>query len=308
MADELKIEDYKLDYITRLFKSIRNKRFESYVIQRLWHQLDDDRIKFVSQQYFARENGKYALADLYLPQIKLIIEVDEGQHELEENKVLDAKRSMEILNVAEVKIERVKIYNEDGSQKSLTEVNARISDLVHLIKAMVTEKGDKFIPWNGDFLSVKYHQQKGYFSVAEDDYIKNIDDAAAVFGTKAKHRGILRVAGFDVPGKPDYIVWCPAEGNSTWRNEYTKEKINGKDTAIIKETKINDPKKNLEHLSEELGREQCRITFFHHKDALGFKFYKFIGVFKLNKELSQKESTQNESICVWECCDDRYDF
>ena len=69
------IKDYKLDYITRLFKSIRNKRFESYVIQRIWNQLNNINVKFVTQQYFSREDGKYALADLYLPQINLIVEL-----------------------------------------------------------------------------------------------------------------------------------------------------------------------------------------------------------------------------------------
>ena len=59
--------DYKLDYMTRLFRKIRNKRFEAYVIQRIWDLLNDDSIRFVTQQYFKRnENGKYALADLYL--------------------------------------------------------------------------------------------------------------------------------------------------------------------------------------------------------------------------------------------------
>ena len=73
--------DYKLDYMTRLFRKIRNKRFEAYIIQRIWDLLNDDSIRFVTQQYFKRnENGNYALADLYLPQINMIVEIDEGQH------------------------------------------------------------------------------------------------------------------------------------------------------------------------------------------------------------------------------------
>lgn len=66
--------DFKLDYMARLFRSIRNKRFESYAIQRIWHQLDDDREQFVTQQYFKRKDGGYALADLYLPQINMVVD------------------------------------------------------------------------------------------------------------------------------------------------------------------------------------------------------------------------------------------
>ena len=43
--------DYKLEYMERLFAKISKKKTESYVISRIWHQLDDDRVKFVVQQY-----------------------------------------------------------------------------------------------------------------------------------------------------------------------------------------------------------------------------------------------------------------
>ena len=38
--------DYKLEYMERLFAKIGKKKTESYVISRIWHQLDDDRVKF----------------------------------------------------------------------------------------------------------------------------------------------------------------------------------------------------------------------------------------------------------------------
>ena len=140
------IKDYKLDYITRLFKSIRNKRFESYVIQRIWNQLNNINVKFVTQQYFSREDGKYALADLYLPQINLIVEIDELQHETNTNKILDDKRSNDIIAIADVDIQRVKIYKENREQYTLEEVNQQISNIVELIEQKIREKGENFIP------------------------------------------------------------------------------------------------------------------------------------------------------------------
>ena len=46
--------DYKLDYMERLFAKIGKKKTESYVISRIWHQLNDGRVKFVVQQYINR--------------------------------------------------------------------------------------------------------------------------------------------------------------------------------------------------------------------------------------------------------------
>ena len=72
--------DYKLEYMERLFAKISKKKTESYVISRIWHQLNDDRVKFVVQQYIRRTHDKYALADLYLPQLNILIEINEPFH------------------------------------------------------------------------------------------------------------------------------------------------------------------------------------------------------------------------------------
>lgn len=63
--------DFKLDYMATMFRKISHKRFETYVIQRIWHRLNDNEIQFVTQQYVDRpKDDEYALADLYLPQVK----------------------------------------------------------------------------------------------------------------------------------------------------------------------------------------------------------------------------------------------
>ena len=46
--------DYKLEYMERLFAKIGKKKTESYVISRIWHQLDDDRVKFQIQRYYKK--------------------------------------------------------------------------------------------------------------------------------------------------------------------------------------------------------------------------------------------------------------
>jgi len=292
--------DFKLDYMARLFRSIRNKRFESYAIQRIWHRLDDERVRFVTQQYFKRQDGGYALADLYLPQLNLVVEIDEGQHNIEENKILDAIRSEQMQAVNGAEILRIPICKDLKNDEwfTLTEVNKSIDEVVSYIRKRIEDMGNAFIPWLGDdMLSPEYHKKKGYLAVSENEYVRNIDDAAAIFDTKALHRGFLRTAGFDVPGKKNCIVWLPSVNNKIWENTLSH------DGLTIWEFQKADEKKRKKHVETITAKGETRITFFREKDALGFNFYKFIGVFKINTEKSLAENK-----CVWERTSDKYEL
>ena len=124
---------FKLDYMIRLFHSIRNKPFESYVIQRIWHRLDDERVFFVTQQYFLRSNSSYALVDLYLPQLNLVIEVDEGYHSKLEQQKRDTIRSQEIRSITDAEIIRITLCKEVDGERTLLRYEQHLSRL--------TEKG-----------------------------------------------------------------------------------------------------------------------------------------------------------------------
>lgn len=70
----------KLDYMERLFAALHAKRTELYVITGIWHRLNRTDVKFVIQQRVDLPSGNYALADLYLPQLNLWIEINELPH------------------------------------------------------------------------------------------------------------------------------------------------------------------------------------------------------------------------------------
>ena len=273
--------DYKLDYMARLFRSMQNKRFESYVIQRIWHRLDDPEIRFVSQQYFKRKDtGGFALADLYLPQFRMVVEIDEGQHA--GNGQADSARSAQIVEIYNSEIHRIPIYKtvDDAGNilewKSLDEFNQDIDDVIDIIRNKKSEAKD-FLPWTGDILSVQYHQAKGYLCVSDNDYVKTIDDIASVFGTKAIHLGYLRRAGFSIPGKDDHIVWCPSVYSKEWTNMLSD------DGTVIVEFETGASSDNrIQHYMNAHRSGQTRVTFFKAKDSLGYNFYRFIGVFSVD--------------------------
>lgn len=280
--------DYKLEYMERLFAKISNKRTECYVISRIWHQLNDDRVKFVVQQYIRRTQDKYALADLYLPQINLFIEINEPFHK--NNTDIDKIRNEEIISVTHANLIVIDCDN------NIENIHKQITNVVLQIKEYIKEQGENFRAWDGEnTLSVDYHQKKGFLKVEDNEYVRTIDDAFAIFNAKAKHKGFLRVAGANIPNKENEIVWCPNGVHRIWSNTLSDDGL-----EIREYNKTNDETRKS-HLSKWLQTFQKRITFFRDEDELGFRFYRFVGVFELNKEKSIKENK-----CVWERISDYY--
>jgi hypothetical protein len=56
----------KLEFVARQLDKTKKKRFEQLVVHRIWNRLDDLRVKFVTQQYVRRPEGR-ALTDMYFP-------------------------------------------------------------------------------------------------------------------------------------------------------------------------------------------------------------------------------------------------
>ncbi len=290
--------DYKLEYMERLFAKISKKKTESYVISRIWHQLNDDRVKFVVQQYIRRTQDKYALADLYLPQLNIFIEINEPFHK--NNAEVDKIRNEEIINVTKAHLLVVDCGYKDKNDKihwnSLEEIHRQVSIIVWAIKLSIQELGDNFVPWNDtETLSVEYHKNKGILKVEDNECLRTIEEIAEVFETKVKHRGFLRASGVAVPNKLNEVVWWPNTEHHLWHNELSEDGM-----FIYEYPKAED--KRAVHLKQWLSApEETRVTFLRYKDDLGFCFYRFVGVFKLNREKSI-----NENKCVWERISDTY--
>lgn len=278
--------EYKLDYISRLFSKISHKRTESYVINRLWNKLDDARIQFVLQQYVLRKEGKYALADVYLPQLRLSVEVNEPYHY--KNVEADRIRNAELSQYME--IQHVNCYNVvDGEAVgcSLEEVNQRTDAVVAYIRRRIAELGADFRPWR-DADTVADIRERGCLSVKDGVSLYKIDDIAAVFGTRPKHRGFLRASGVAVPGKPDEVVWWPNTSHRKWENSLQE------DGVTITECPRNESERAA-HVRQHIGSNEKRIVFLRYTDMLGLTSYRFMGVYQMNKERST-----NENRCVWE--------
>ena len=291
--------DYKLEYMERLFAKIGKKKTESYVISRIWHQLDDDRVKFVVQQYIRRTQDKYALADLYLPQLNIFIEINEPFHK--NNVEIDKVRNEEIINKTHSELHIIdcgfivkgKNEKDEIHWKTLDEIHRQVTDVVKLIRQRISELGENFKPWDdANTLSVEYHRNKGYLKVEDNECLRTTEDVAAVFGTKVKHRGFLRASGAGIG--ENIIVWWPNTEHRLWHNELSEDGM-----FIYEYPKAED--KRAAHLAQWKESTQTRVTFLRYKDDLGFCFYRFVGVFRLNRDKSIRENK-----CIWERVSDTY--
>ena len=286
------LEYFQRIIITQMLAKLANKPTESYVISRIWHRLDDMRVRFVLQQYVKRTSG-YALADLYLPQLNMIVEVNKGYHEDDEQKKRDTIRNKEVQDATKADIFIIKASGE------LEEIHKQVDEIVAEIRKRVKELGENFLPCDYSITrsTPEYYKSRGYFKVSTEDWLTNVDDIAAVFGTKPKHRGYLRASGVAVPGKTDEIVWWPQQNHRIWSNELSK------DGMYIYEYNKKSEEERAKHVAQWIDSKQKRITFMKHFAYGVLEAYDFVGVFQINQEL-----TKEKNMCVWERISDTYKF
>lgn len=265
----------KKEYIIRQLGRTKNKKYEAYVVSRIIHTLDDFNIKFVTQQYVMRPEGR-ALTDLFFPQFGLHIEVDEGQHFVYDNIKADKIREADIVNTTGHEILRVDVT------KSLEDINNKIADIVQRIKKLKNQSS--FVPWDIDLeFSPETYIKLGYIDVSDNVAFKTIKDACNCFG---HHYSGYQRAGASHPDS-EIMLWFPKLfPNGEWDN-----KISDDEEEIIE--KHEDAEKAKVHVLSHLTDKKLkhkRIVFAKVKDNLGDTLYRFRGLYKLDTQESN-EST-----------------
>ena len=268
--------DYKLTYLSNIFSKIHRKGYETYVIARIWNKLDNLNIEIVSQQYVKRENG-YALLDLYFPQINYGVEVNEAYHlsQPEEDKM--RKQEVEILT-------GVTIVAVDCS-KPIEDVHQQIDKVVAEINNRIAQTAN-FKPWQEGVLNPDSYKAKGILKVEDGVILSNTDHICTIFGMEVPKRGYQRAGGVLLPNRD--FVWWPNAIQKKWANEMSD------DGEKIVEYDKSDEQKCNQHVKKYLALNQRHITFFRKKNIFGQHYYRFVGVYEMDKEESRRINK-----CVW---------
>lgn len=127
----------KVDLIARQFSRAEKKRFEHYVVTRVWHLLGDLSIKFVTQQYVTRPEGR-ALTDMFFPQFRLHIE---GHHTKQID--CDQLREAEIINATGHDVIRIDVT------KDIEQINEAIDQVIRRLQKDKLTMTD-FEAWDPD--------------------------------------------------------------------------------------------------------------------------------------------------------------
>lgn len=293
----------KLKYVAYSLSRGTNKKYETYVINRIYSKLNNNEIEIVTQQTVITEKNTYNI-DLYFPQIKFAVEVDEFYHnnpvqhmrdEQRENNIKTALESMIIESEKDLIIERIKIYDED-KEITLEKLNKNIDEVVNKIKERIYNLKEP-LKWETDeHITEQKIIDRGY--LVRGDKLTTMVSINHVFGNEVK---CCRHCGFKY--KND-LVWSPTlsfKGTNCqgWVNTISKDLTTIYECGILPE---KGKVKTEENIQSDLINKVKRITFIKYKDALGNWYRRFVGVYEC---VGYEEESKSE---VWKLINDKYYF
>lgn len=296
----------KTEYIINSLTKGTHKRYETYVINAIYQQLNNLELEIVTQKYVRnKEDNKYYLIDLYLPQFKLGIEIDEGQHKKEIAE--DEYRQKRIIYLSEVEeIKRIPDKNnllnlkKTINELTLDEINHEIDNICCYIK---DRENYKSIRWLYGSELIEEYKKIGKIPIGAE-FRTNLDVIDLVYGKKYKkyQRGIYKP-------KDGIPLWFPIldeyydnedelKKNNKWKNSisndlnYIYEYPNNLKIEAKKEEAIKNKNK------------EKRYVFLKERDSFGKAIKRFIGLYKSlgwddNKQCERWMRENNEELPIY---------
>ena len=278
----------KKEYVLNQFRRTWNKKYENYCIERIYHKLDNPDLKFVTQQMFRRNENKIALADLYFPQLKLSVEIDEEYHKSQTEK--DQERTEDILakmrcleSVVEFEPEELRI--NAGSDQTLESINKQIDAVVAEINKRIKQL---YRPLEWDTIIKTAEQIKSENRGIHDGEVAlhTIWEVSELFN-KGYGQG-LRTCFFEATKGSNIWIWCPKlklEGIKTMVPFTNEISLDG--NTIYESAEIN----NEDFVNEVLtpsGLQQERFVFPYYKIESGEMAYVFKGIYQLDADATKR--------------------
>ena len=265
--------DAKREYLVRTFSRTKRKDYENYILNAIWHKLDRSDIQPVTQQFIKRSDGRYALVDLYFPQINIGVECDEAHHigsaEQDQHRTLTMEEILSAYDETEdFQLFRIKAY------ECIESVEKQIDDTIAVIKDKI--RRSNFLAWNFNESPIDVAVARCQIRLADRLAFRTILDISRCFGKEYKG---LQKAYFNIGH--GYQLWCPklavyVDGKPQsvargWVNTLSEDWEN-----IFQE---NDDPNKLRNV-EDARPTRPRITFAQSTDILGRSAYRFIGVYE----------------------------
>ena len=279
----------KRDYLIKTLSRTKRKDYENYVIGAIWHRLNNLEIKPVSQQYVRRNDGKYALLDLYFPQINVGIECDEAYHE----------QNVEPDKIREANVEQALSALQTGKDFTLIRINAntdivefenQINKAVEQIKDLYKKHGCP--KWSDERDAVQTVIDSGEISLRANLQFSKIIDIAKCFGRNYK---AMQASTFFLD--KNTVVWCPklaveingelkAPSAAGWLNVLSEQ------WDIITTIVPDDKEQQEKYRKPDLNA----LVFAQSKNTLGQTSYRFLGVYAFDKSENNNKKVMYKRI------------
>lgn len=286
----------KLEYVARCLSKGTSKKFETYVVNKIYSKLNNFNLEISTQQYVKTNEGRNYI-DLYFPQLKIAVEVDEGYHDNPWQKDRDTKRmsaiklsvleSMILDDEKEIKFLRIHVVS-NGVLLSIEELDKKIDDVVKQINEVVKNKN---LIWNFDrkvFLDTII--QRGYLQ--RGDKFSSMVEILHVFGKEVK--------GWQKCGYKN--IWSPTlsidgSNRNGWVNTITEDLTEIYESGVgIKQNKKQSD------VDWDIKNQTKRYVFLKYRDALNNSARRFLGVYMADRFDIDKKAE------VWKLISDRVDL
>lgn len=280
------------EYLSLMF-NVRTygKKYENYIVNAIYSRINNPELIPVTQQYVKNinDNRKYYLLDLYFPQLNYGVEVDEGQHLTTEHKISDKQRAMNILSAIECEEDRISIFNDDKSLRTIKEINKDIDKIVKKIKNKIKkyEAKNGKLKWltNEELKTIIFKRR--ILDIRDDVTFRSFVDVYNFIKGQKVIKGTYH-CGRKINSK--YHLWVPQltiiqeDGSSNslggWKNFLSEDH---------KEVREAVPQYMKKEIIEGPWHEDFkRIVFMKMKDRFGKPCTKFIGVFKATEIVRDK--------------------
>ena len=264
-------DDWKRDELFTLFsKRTKGKDKENYILNAIWHKLNNMDLRPVTQQCVILNDRKRVLIDLYFPQIHYGIECDEAYHK--HNTFEDLDRAERIEQVLSSVSENQIALRRIDATKTLAEINKDIDAVIKEIEDRVTNLGEPLV-WKSVDERINDVVNRGVLKVSDMIPFPTEASAGPCFNRHPKIWQKSYIALND-----EYQIWFPKLALDDSSNAKPLSSAGWKNTLSEDWSTITEY--NEDHnVKEDKWQNKKRVVFAHSKDVYGKKAYFFIGVF-----------------------------
>lgn len=292
--------DPKLEYLVGEFSRARNKRYESYVVNRIWGLVCDLPLRPRTQMY-ARTideegNARRRFIDLCFPEVGLAVECDEAQHaahaeeDAEREREIQASDVLDGLFSGELEFRRVVVHDHswEDVERQIEEVASEVRRRAGRrgIRASVAGAEDR--AWS--FLDPA-HWCEGRGELTVDDPVRFASIAQAcncLFAceyqeqTKGPRAGYFTPRTFRGTELQGWKVWFPVLHVEGVRDDKHWKNVLDRETAAIREYAPPGTRAG----GTDLAAEPTRAVFLRERQPLTKKVaYRFAGVYRQSAEV-----------------------